>query len=653
MMSTHDSVSDALLLVPEHSEDKLRPNGADALASNGDSASVVDAVATAAQEYAVASKRRKVDTTDPTPDGNNAHADSPSNGEAVALADDAAEPASETSAEPVTAATQGNDEAEIEQRGSGVVSIPIPLSKLPYMPIPARTIGGASDHFADTQLATFTRCECKGQLSCLRLYCMCFGAGLLCNDSCNCCLPISNTNAPKSNLHCGNSPRSAFPVPRSNHVTEQLTKQKTAFRLLSTTAQSVLNYAETEYQTALQEQSFKRPHPIASAMKTSPPRRIATTKCSCRKSKCLKVRTFEGFILFDCWHVCSGCLVLFTALHPTLQAYCECFYAGTYCDAACRCAGCNNRLNDLEGIAARELRYVGVSAELEKRGKVESRQESGIVVAPGGPLAETTTGDQSHDYYRFLRIPNFELHGLKPPIRAGLGFGRPPPTTELATQDKVPPNHKSRLSETGEDALTNKRRVGETDLEYRWREETEHMESFFGVLKRVLQEKKVSQQRSQEFKVVHELLQNPADIKKSSSPRRNNPHGTMEDSAKEVLEITISDLQDVAKVVELAEVDIMTRMRTEKYPSRRSHDSVTSVSSSRADELGAPTVEDSLLCLESLSDSATTQTHSDAALKELTILAAQDTAILRETARILRRRARELCENRLKGFTNQ
>jgi hypothetical protein len=37
----------------------------------------------------------------------------------------------------------------------------------------------------------------------------------------------------------------------------------------------------------------------------------------------------------------------------------------------------------------------------------------------------------------------------------------------------------------------------------------------------------------------------------------------------------------------------------------------------------------------------------DPALKELTILAAQETALIREAARVIRRKARELCERRI------
>jgi hypothetical protein len=165
--------------------------------------------------------------------------------------------------------------------------------------------------------------------------------------------------------------------------------------------------------------------------------------------------------------------------------------------------------------------------------------------------------------------------------------------------------------------VSKKRKMKEgTELEADWNEDTGDVREFFRIMRKQIDNRTVGD--TDEF----------------------SEEEATEARVRSVLEVVEDDIKNAEKVVEAAELDILTRLHEHKRkPSQSNLEPMEDDDSADDDVAG-------LKCDETLTLSEETR-PIDPALKELTILAAQETALIREAARVIRRKARELCERRI------
>jgi len=175
--------------------------------------------------------------------------------------------------------------------------------------LPPRTIGGIRD-----QILKAKRCNCK-KSGCLKLYCECFNAGIVCNEACLCekchnvqyqySSAIANTKEAKA-AGGETSTTNQDKDLRLTTIQATLERNPDAFR---PKAFSITN--------SQRGQEAKGELPSNSIELELHEKRAKKTKmgCNCRKSACLK-------------------------------KYCECFQAQLYCMATCRCQNCQNTVGN-------------------------------------------------------------------------------------------------------------------------------------------------------------------------------------------------------------------------------------------------------------------------------------------------------------------
>ena len=208
----------------------------------------------------------------------------------------------------------------------------------------------------------------------------------------------------------------------------------------------------------------------------------------------------------------------------------------------------------------------------------------------------------------------------------GLSFGRALPSQGAGTNGNTDSPSKRRLyhnlmlspSKLGaKHDVSKKRKMTEgTELEADWNEDTGEVREFFRIMRKQIESRKVG------------------DTDKFSEEE------DAESRVRFVLEVVEDDMKNAEKVVEAAELDILTRLHEQKRKSSQSNLEPTEDDDSADDDVAE------LKCDETLALPEETR-PMDPALKELTILAAQETALIREAARVIRRKARELCERRI------
>jgi hypothetical protein len=208
----------------------------------------------------------------------------------------------------------------------------------------------------------------------------------------------------------------------------------------------------------------------------------------------------------------------------------------------------------------------------------------------------------------------------------GLSFGRALPSQGEGSNGNTDSPSKRRLyhnlmlspSKLGaKHDVAKKRKMKEgTELEADWYEDTGEVREFFRIMRKQIDSRKVGD--GDEF----------------------SEEEATETRVRSVLEVVEDDIKNAEKVVEAAELDILTRLHEQKRKPSQSNLEPMEDDDSADDDVAE------LKCDETLMLSEETR-PMDPALKELTILAAQETALIREAARVIRRKARELCERRI------
>jgi hypothetical protein len=144
-------------------------------------------------------------------------------------------------------------------------------------------------------------CTCK-KTKCLKLYCVCFGASVMCGVSCRC-------------LICHNTP--VHEQARKDAIRSILARNPSAF--------------DTKFKKA----------PEARAIHQQADKAIAhRLGCKCRKSFCTKKVRFSRQVMFLVPTMYSSPIL--TQRHSRESKYCECYNAGVKCSGSCRCVGCKN-----------------------------------------------------------------------------------------------------------------------------------------------------------------------------------------------------------------------------------------------------------------------------------------------------------------------
>lgn len=162
-----------------------------------------------------------------------------------------------------------------------------------------------------------------------------------------------------------------------------------------------------------------------------------------------------------------------------------------------------------------------------------------------------------------------------------------------------------------------------TELEQKWNAEGKDLDKFFALI-------------GEKFRRRNE-----------DDAEDEGPNERIQAYAASVLDEVEDDLRQIKTVVDAAGVDIKTRLFEEKSK-RRSFAGGVADSASDASSHSGNNDEGTLFCNENLPDVPEERTvlPDPEKLKEFLVVAAQDTALLRETAKIIRRKAREMCARR-------
>lgn len=360
-----------------------------------------------------------------------------------------------------------------------------------------------------------------------------------------------------------------------------------------------------------------------------------------------------------------------------LKLYCECFRSGLLCqNGQCACQDCSNTSNSSAQFARRHQAVMDV-IRCDPTAFYPSAEQIAVVRAVAMPK-QTLPYDKSEPEdnspigsHRVPIPPNIPLSAFTDPLRfngsvyTGLAFShtapgvtkRQPlrgthPSTQSTSTTTSPPSrrlyHHLMLSPSklvanqGPPASelpssSHKRphknaptqfRYSKTDLELQWDEKTKTMQHFWNTARQQIGIEPAPLSSSRSCTKVASTVDDDADVKQES---------------RELLQTVYEDMQSIRDVVDAAEMHTLMQIRATKKRRR-------GMGSAVPDK--APLDDtDPLTCHECLPEPEQPVALDDDTLKELTLLAAQDAAMMQETARIIRRMARELCERRVRTDT--
>ena len=202
-----------------------------------------------------------------------------------------------------------------------------------------------------------------------------------------------------------------------------------------------------------------------------------------------------------------------------------------------------------------------------------------------------------------------------------------------------------------------------TELERHWQRETMELCGFLSRMQAEVERKRAQMQQRDPHHPGADLFTTAAAAATATGAEPLGPVTTslttasVDAQASMVLASVVQDMVAVDRVARAAELDMMTRLGTRRFPrghNVRGEAAHSMEGQAAASEKATTAVADPLLCSETLPDEIQTgnvPNHDE--MRKALISAARDAAIFRETARILRRKARELCDRRIKDKLNK
>ncbi|CAB9516306.1 lin-54 homolog [Seminavis robusta] len=486
------------------------------------------------------------------------------------------------------------------------------------VPLPPRIIGGVRD-----QAERVKSCQCQ-KSSCLKLYCKCFSSGIHCSSYCDC-------------NDCFNDGASNHQYFRNKAILICLERNRNSFRP---------GQADTTISEKEEEEGGKN--------KREAP-------CSCTKSRCLKVRRLWQctFANENAWLLLLYCCNHSHHHHQSLdnstpQKYCHCFGVGIYCKQYCKCAQCYNYKGnpEREKLTLYAQRLATSETSKSKAGAKAAKAKAAVIKTPA-TNAKTITpeddGDLPPSYYAVpMRLPG----GID---SASLSFGLASLGSKKRKAESSPGVNEAveRAMATEEAILERRNQVDsrrsphgtshaprnffstpsssrpktqgaiQTELEHKWAIETQDVLGTFQAMRQELLQRKKDAG-----------LLGGADIEISREYSYYDLVGSAQLAAVEL------DLAEVMTSVKEAEAGARRVAQQEQQQQS------TPAKSSDPDE-------QMLLCDETVdklprvSAAPCSAPRMDSTKREeLTVELAQDAALMRELARIIRRHAQEMKEAR-------
>lgn len=459
---------------------------------------------------------------------------------------------------------------------------------IPVIPLPPRVVGGVRDQMERKKV-----CNCR-RSTCLKLYCDCFMAGLCCNDDCKC-------------LECRNTDE--FPRERSLAVEVILSRNPQAFRPIRPRTEAgvpMTNIAST---------STKYNESAAKAIAQQPGR-----GCNCRKSNCLK-------------------------------KYCECFLAACYCSrSTCGCMECKNK----EGNEEREKLIAERRLKASTTALSSSRVSPIIMAKNEGPLGDVDgTATMANDIRAktvaggvdlFLPPSSFTLP-MK--LQDGMSF----PQVAFAKAGSVqggfphapqPGTYGAKTSAKKKAPAKQDQHKYDTDLEKLWRVETDRVSQTFTKVRSDFLESSRPPVSSTRYRT-----------KEQFSGKKKNP--MIDYRARMAMDGVVKDMKDIVSAVEKAEtttLKLFDKDAQDENAASNEHpplDEKYLLCDEHIESLESFELDGSALqCIEEMNHPTEDRQLSDTAVRELTVLAAQEAALMRQLALVIRRKTLTLAEQRVR-----
>lgn len=357
------------------------------------------------------------------------------------------------------------------------------------------------------------------------------------------------------------------------------------------------------------------------------------------------------------------------------QMYCECFSSGVTCSKNCKCSGCENIPGNasLASTLARKRRKKGaVVATLASQGKSGTTVTGAATPTSATPVAPAPKPPPPTK--PSPRARPALLQGGRP--IHGIAFFQADVRGALLSQQKKKKNaetprpnrlhHDLMLAPsallTGNDGAASTKNVAKalmmtafattkgsglfgsrpSELEEAWDKETAKVTTFFAQMRRQLDAKGQGSGRTRD--------------QHHQGQHSSSANGTSASNPANVLKAVQEDVKALRNVAQTAIVETLTQVNRDARRDARWWQGKRAAVVAKLDGEDRKRAGDELWCDEDFDEAVETnrkvsnaeETMDAQRLRDLVVRAAVDTALLRETARIVRSKARELARKRMK-----